>query len=280
MKRAEVARYWEANAETWTRHARAGYDLYRDGLNTPAFLDMLPPVHGLSGLDIGCGEGSNTCELVRLGARMHAIDVAPTFIRYARDAERGEPLGIAYLVADGMDLPFASGSFDFVTAFMSMMDMADQGGVLCEAARVLRPGGFLQFSILHPCFVPPHRRVLREPNGTPRAIEIGDYFDATDGRIDTFWMTNTPQEERDKTGPFRVPRFHRTLSEWVHLIVKAGLVIERFGEPRVSVEVAKAEPALEDTLVAPLFLHIRALKPAEPPRKRGSYKLRRPRRRR
>ena len=66
MKRAEVAQYWEANAETWTRHARAGYDIYRDGLNTPAFLDMLPPVHGLSGLDIGCGEGSNTRELVRV----------------------------------------------------------------------------------------------------------------------------------------------------------------------------------------------------------------------
>jgi hypothetical protein len=57
MKRAEVAQYWEANAETWARHARAGHDIYRDGLNTPAFLDMLPPVHGLSGLDIGSGEG-------------------------------------------------------------------------------------------------------------------------------------------------------------------------------------------------------------------------------
>jgi len=76
MKRAEVAQYWEANAETWTRHARAGYDIYRDGLNTPAFLGMLPPLHGLSGVDIGCGERSNTRELVRLGAMAHAIDVA------------------------------------------------------------------------------------------------------------------------------------------------------------------------------------------------------------
>jgi SAM-dependent methyltransferase len=277
MKRAEVAQYWEANAETWTRHARAGYDIYRDGLNTPAFLDMLPPIHGLSGLDIGCGEGSNTRELVRLGATVHAIDVAPTFIRYARDAERAEPLGIVYLVADATDLPFASGSFDFATAFMSMMDMANHGAALREAARVLRPGGFLQFSILHPCFVPPHRRVMREPNGTTRAIEVGGYFDTTDGRIDTFRFENVPEEERQKTEPFRVPRFHRTLSGWVHLIVEAGLVIELFGEPRVSVEVAKAEPALEDTLVAPIFLHVRALKPAEPPRKGGSHKLRRPR---
>lgn len=262
MKRAEVARYWEANAETWTRHARAGYDIYRDGLNTPAFLDMLPPVHGLCGLDIGCGEGSNTRELVRLGARMHAVDVAPTFIRHAREAEKAEPLGVAYLVADGTDLPFAPGSFDFATAFMSMMDMADQGRALCEAARVLRPDGFLQFSILHPCFVPPHRRVLREADGATQAIEIAGYFDMTDGQIDTWWFTSVPQEERDKTEPFRVPRFHRTLSGWVELIVAAGLVIERFGEPRVSVELAKAEPALEDTRVAPLFLHVRAIKPA------------------
>jgi SAM-dependent methyltransferase len=222
---------------------------------------MLPPVHGRSGLDIGCGEGSNTRELVRLGARIHAIDVAPTFIRHASDAERAEPLGIAYLVADATDLPFPPGSFDFVTAFMSMMDMADQGRAIREAARVLRPGGFLQFSILHPCFVPPHRRVLREPNGTTRAIEVAGYFDPTDGRIDTFWFERLPPEERERTEPFRVPRFHRTLSGWVDLIVEAGLVIERFGEPRVSAEVAAAEPALEDTLVAPLFLHIRALRP-------------------
>ena len=262
MTRTEVARYWEANAETWTRHARAGYDIYRDGLNTPSFLALLPGVQGLSGLDIGCGEGSNTRELARLGAKMSAIDVAPTFIRYADDAEKVEPLGIVYAVADATNLPFGSSSFDFATAFMSMMDMAEQDVALHEAARILRPGGFLQFSILHPCFVPPHRRVLRNPDGATRAIEVGGYFDTIDGRIDTFWMTNAPPGEREKTEPFRVPRFHRTLSDWVTIIVEARLVIECFGEPRASLETAKAEPTLEDTLVAPIFLHIRAFKPA------------------
>ena len=264
MKRAEVARYWEANAETWTRHARAGYDIYRDGLNTPAFLDMLPPVRGLRGLDIGCGEGSNTRELVQLGARMTAIDVAPTFIRHACDTEKAEPLGITYLVADGTDLPFAAGSFDFATAFMSMMDMAEQDRALSEATRVLRPGGFLQFSILHPCFVPPHRRVLREADGTTRAIEVARYFEATDGRVDRWWFETVPQRERERVSPFQTPRFHRTLSNWIAIIREAALVIETFGEPRASAELAKAEPVLEDTRVAPLFLHIRAIKPAKP----------------
>src|SRR5947207_13390522 len=110
---------------------------------------------------------------------------------------------------------------------MSMMDMADQGRALCEAARVLRPGGFLQFSILHPCFVPPHRRVLREADRTTRAIAIAGYFDATDGRIDTFWFERVPQEERNKTEPFCVPGFHRTLSGCLDLIVEVGLVVQR-----------------------------------------------------
>jgi SAM-dependent methyltransferase len=263
VKSAELAAYWEANAETWTRHARSGYDVYRDALNTPAFLAMLPPVSGLRGLDIGCGEGSNTRKLAALGARMHAIDIAPTFIWHARATERTEPLGIVFQVADAVFLPFADRSFDFITAFMSMMDLPDQATALREVRRVLHPGGFLQFSICHPCFDPPHRRVLREADGTARAIEVGGYFEAIDGRVDTWWFGTLPREERDRVAPFRTPRFHRTLSEWVGIIRRAGLVIEQFGEPRASPELAAAVPVVNDTRVAPLFLHIRVRKPSQ-----------------
>lgn len=256
----DVAKHWEANAETWTRHARAGYDVYRDGLNTPAFLAMLPPIAGLLGLDVACGEGSNTRHLARKGARMQAIDIAPTFIRHAQDEEDASPLGIVYRVGDGMDLPYGSQVFDFVTSFMALMDMPDQGKVLSEITRVLKPGGFMQFSILHPCFVPPYRKTMREPNGQVRAIEVGRYFDAIDGEVERWWFSAIPPEERARVAPFAVPRFHRTMSQWVNLVCDAGLSIERMGEPHVSPELAEAEPALADTRVAPIFLHIRARK--------------------
>lgn len=40
MEAEDVARYWETNAEAWSRQSRAGHDVYRDALNTPAFLAM------------------------------------------------------------------------------------------------------------------------------------------------------------------------------------------------------------------------------------------------
>src|SRR5213082_407214 len=94
MDHKEVGHYWNESAESWTKLARAGYDVYRDRLNTPAFFAMLPKVEGLSGLDIGCGEGFNTRLLAERGARMKAIDISPVFIKYAQQAEKETPNGI------------------------------------------------------------------------------------------------------------------------------------------------------------------------------------------
>lgn len=207
MNSQEAAALWEGNAEAWTQLSRAGHDVYRDALNTPAMLAMLPPIAGLKGLDIGCGEGSNVRRLAQLGAHMQAIDIAPTFIRHAREAEAVDPLGIEYQVADGMNLPFPDGSFDFATAFMSLMDMPEQARALKEAHRVLRPGGFLQFSILHPCFAPPYRKVLRESNGEVRAIEIARYFDGADGEVETWCFSSLTPEERQELDPSKSRAF-------------------------------------------------------------------------
>ena len=264
MKASEAGAFWERNAETWTRHVRAGYDIYRDALNSPTFLDALPPVDGRCGLDMGCGEGANTRHLARRGARMDGIDIAPTFIRHARAAESAQPLGISYAVADGTSLPFAASSVDFVTAFMSLMDMPDIDGVLAEAWRIVRPGGFLQFSILHPCFSPPHRKVLRDARGETRAVEVADYFNGRHGDIERWGFGSAPPAEKATSPLFEVPRFHRTLSQWVDALVGAGFVLERMVEPCASAELAAAQPVVADTRVVPQALIVRVGRPWGP----------------
>lgn len=262
MDHEEVGRHWDANAEAWTRLVRAGYDHYRDGLNTPAFLKMLPDVNGLSGLDIGCGEGHNTRIVAKRGASMTAIDISETFIRHAEEAENREPLGISYRHASAVELPFGDASFDFAVAFMSLMGIPETGRALEEAFRVLRPGGFLQFSISHPCFDTPHHKNLRDESGRTYAHEIGGYFRRQDGDVMEWTFGAAPPELRESLPPFRTPIFTWTLSEWLNLLLKTGFVLARFGEPYPDEEAVRERPGLQDAQVVPYFLQVLARKPA------------------
>jgi len=260
MDHVTVSRYWEENAEVWTRLAREGYDVYRDHLNTPAFLAMLPPVGGLRGVDVGCGEGGNTRRLARLRASVTGIDVAGTFLRHAARAEGAEPLGVRYVRASAVALPFPDDCFDFATALMSLMDIPENEVALAEVCRVVRPGGFLQFSISHPCTDTPHRRNLRDASGLTYALEIGRYYEQTTERVDTWLFSAAPESLRATLRPFRTPRFHRTLSSWLNAVVAAGWTLERVEEPSASGEVVRRCPHLQDTQAAPFFLHVRCRK--------------------
>ena len=119
----------------------------------------------------------------------------------------------------------------------------------------------MQFSIVHPCFAPPHRRVVRGADGRTLFVEIGGYFDDIDGRVDTWWFSGVPREERGRTPPFRVPRFHQTMARWIGDVIAAGLTIAALVEPCASEEVARSHPSVEGTRVVPQCLIVRATKP-------------------
>lgn len=260
MDHKEVGRYWNNNASAWTQLARSGYDVYRDYLNTPAFFNMLPDVNELRGVDIGCGEGYNTRQLARAGAEMVAIDIARVFIMHAWELEAEEPLGINYYIASAVELPFPGKTFDFATGFMSFMDIPEIDRVLAEAYRVLKPGGFLQFSIEHPCFATPHRRKLTNEDGLDYAIEVGDYFLNLHGRVEEWMFSTAPSELTDGLPKFKTPRFTRTLSQWINLLVNTGFQIEQVQEPCPSDAIVQRVPSLQDAQVVAYFLHIRVRK--------------------
>ncbi len=264
MDTREVGVFWRQNARAWTELSRQGWDVYRDKLNTPAFLAMLPATDGRSGLDIGCGEGHNTRLLAARGAKMIGVDIAPAFLEAAYETERENPLGIRYALGSGQDLPFASGQFDFTTAFMSLMDMPEPEAALREAFRVLRPGGFLQFSISHPCYSTPHRRQLKNESGQPYAVEVGRYFERFDGELERWTFSAAPKETRSAYPVFEIPRFNRTLSEWLNGILDAGFTLERTAEPHADEETARRIPHIADTRIVAYFLHVLCRKPAPP----------------
>lgn len=256
VNRPDTRKLWNEIAPAWTELSRAGFDVYRDVVNTPAFFALLPPVDGLVCLDLGCGEGHNTRLLAGQSARIVALDVAESFITAAA-AEDGR--GIRYLVADGAILPFRASSFDAVTAFMSLMDVADPERTLREVARVLRPGGFVQFSVLHPVISAPVGRWVHDESGVRQARTVGEYF--YQGPLTERWtFSAAPAEMRDRHQPFTITYARRTLTGWLSAVLAAGLTIEAIAEPHADEETAATHPQVADTRIAPYFLVVRARK--------------------
>jgi SAM-dependent methyltransferase len=136
---------WEGQAANWVRWAREpGRDTYWR-FHRQQFLSSLPKPGKLT-LDIGCGEGRLTRDLAALGHRVVGIDVSPSMVAAAREAD---PDG-EYVEADAAKLPSDDGAADLAIAFMSLMDMDDMSGAVREIARVLQPGGPFLATVVHP----------------------------------------------------------------------------------------------------------------------------------
>jgi len=90
-------------------------------------------------LDVGCGTGALTNELVRrLGPdRVHAIDPAPSLLQACRSRHAGADIRIG----NAEDLNFADGQFDRVLSQLVLHFVTHADRVAEEFARVLRPGG-------------------------------------------------------------------------------------------------------------------------------------------
>jgi hypothetical protein len=110
----------------------------------------------------------------------------------------------------------------------------------------------------------PHRRNLRDENGLTYAIEVGDYFRNLEGAISEWLFGAAPPEVKQGLPKFKTPRFTRTVSQWLNLLIETGFQIERIEEPRPSDETVRACPDMQDAQVVAYFLHIRARKPEQP----------------
>jgi ubiquinone/menaquinone biosynthesis C-methylase UbiE len=204
---------WEEQAPNWIRWARAeGHDSYWL-FHREAFLAAVPAPGRLT-IDIGCGEGRVTRDLRELGHNVVGLDVSPSMVEAAREADPGGD----YLLASATEMPFEDGAADVAIAFMTLMDMDDMPGALREIARVLEPGGRLVAPITHP-------------------LNSAGVFSPRDGDESAPFVIHSYRERRrtedsfDRNGlQMTFHSTHFTLEDYSRAFEEAGLRVTRMRE--------------------------------------------------
>ncbi len=101
-------------------------------------------------LDVACGSGALAIPAARLGARVTAIDIAPTMVERLQARARAGDLAIDARTMDGHTLGFPDDSFDVAGSQFGVMLFPDLPRGLAEMVRVTRPGGTVLVDALGP----------------------------------------------------------------------------------------------------------------------------------
>jgi ubiquinone/menaquinone biosynthesis C-methylase UbiE len=134
--------------EGYTRWAR-----YYDRGGNPALAAEEQVVHPLltgippgAALDAACGTGRHARKLVQLGHHVIGVDSNEAMLGMARS----EQPAIDFRRGRLEDLPVDDESVDLVTCGLALTHVPVLEPVMCELARVLRPGGQIVLSNMHP----------------------------------------------------------------------------------------------------------------------------------
>jgi ubiquinone/menaquinone biosynthesis C-methylase UbiE len=189
-----------------------------------SMLQVWPNVAGRRVLDLACGSGRYSHLLRQANAaQVVALDFCPAMLEQVDGADR--------VRASMMQLPFQSAAFDAVVSGLAVGHATDLHQWMFEAARVLRPEGYLVYSDFH-----------------SEAIRAG--------------MTRSFKDAADVT--WTVPHQVYDLSCQQDAMAAAGLTVETVRELRMGVELNEAFPGSEQAYRqwygVPVVLIVRACK--------------------
>ena len=148
-------------------------------------------------LDVGCGTGSLTFLLAERApaiVSLSAIDVAPSYIAYAK-ANNRDPR-VVFEDADAGSLPFPDASFDHCLSLLALHLMSEPGRAMGEMVRVTRPGGTIAGAVWDVRGGLPHARMFLDTAAMfdPAAVAVRDRYMtvplAQTGELAALWRSH------------------------------------------------------------------------------------------
>ena len=227
---AEVRDIWDAKAAFWDEHMGEGNQFQLE-LIGPAVERLLALRPGERVLDVGCGNGVFSRRLAHLGAQVVAIDTSTRFLELAQSRSQDLSDDIEYRLVDATDeeelLALGEGHFDALVCNMVLMDMPVIDPLARAGRRLLAPGAWFVFAVLHPAFNSNAVRLCAETETrvdgievTRHAVKMSDYLVVPPGK--GMGMPGEPEPHW---------YFHRPLHELCGAFFQAGLVLDGLEEP-------------------------------------------------
>ena len=176
---------------------------------------LLGDVRGKRILELACGGAQNSVALSSWGADVVSLDISSNQLGFARSLKESAGQSFDLLAGDmAAPLMFRPGSFDLVLSAFGWEFIPDLRGCVRNCAELIRPGGQLLMSTVHPL-------TAFDWDMGRSTLLVTDYFNPP---IEV-WEEPVPE------GHSPGLTFFRTIEELVGSVTQAGLVVDRLLEP-------------------------------------------------
>jgi SAM-dependent methyltransferase len=177
----------------WSRSYDVGHNTAFD-FDEPTINEIIAPLPVGTALDAACGTGRWAENLAGRGHQVIGVDASPEMLAHAKTRV---PLG-DFRLGDLRELPVEDNAVDLVLCTLALTHVPALDLVFAELARVLRPGGHLVISDIHP------ERVLRGSN---------------------------PRLRRDNGERGRLASYRHLVGDYLRAALPVGLELRRCAEP-------------------------------------------------
>jgi ubiquinone/menaquinone biosynthesis C-methylase UbiE len=148
---------WTLGLEVFELDHRSGYAAWApkyDSMENALIRAEQPVVEGLTRrlppsqriLDAACGTGRHSKHLAVAGHDVTGVDASPEMLALARESVPGA----TFVEGDLCNLDFADDGFDAVVCSLALTHVRDLTEPIAEFGRVVRPGGRVILSDIHP----------------------------------------------------------------------------------------------------------------------------------
>lgn len=201
----------------------------------PAVQSLLTDLTGKTVLDAACGTGVYTEWLLAQGAEVVGVEANERMLAYARERNAGKAVFYQANLEQPLDM-LADAQFDGIVSALTISYIRDLERLFGEFRRVLKPGGWLVFSIEHPF-------------SAYQYFKVQNYY--TTQQVSCIW--------RGFGEPVEVKSYYHSLATITEALAVNGFWIERIIEPLPTEEFGQTDPeGYQELLTFPGFIFVRA----------------------